>query len=99
MAGMLKRDTEVRLPRATKVKNKQAADKQVLTLYQISYFLDMVLTYSDAISLAKFCNHLLLQQDSFLAFSRRRSRIQSGDCLPFLSQCRGLLLLSKGLLW
>ena len=33
---MLKRDTEVRLPRATKVKNKQAADKQVLTLYQIS---------------------------------------------------------------
>ena len=29
---MLKRDTEVRLPRATKVKNKQAADKQVLIL-------------------------------------------------------------------
>jgi len=29
MAGMSSRDTEVRLPRATKVKNKQAADKQV----------------------------------------------------------------------
>lgn len=29
MAGMSNRDTEVRLPRATKVKNKQAADKQV----------------------------------------------------------------------
>lgn len=29
LAGMSSRDTEVRLPRATKVKNKQAADRQV----------------------------------------------------------------------
>lgn len=32
LAGMSSRDTEVRLPRATKVKNKQAADKQVTHL-------------------------------------------------------------------
>lgn len=32
MAGMSARDTEVRLPRTTKVKNKQPADKQVRIL-------------------------------------------------------------------
>ena len=34
--GVRERDMEVRLPRATKVKNKQAADKQVFHFVDVS---------------------------------------------------------------
>ena len=49
LAGMSSRDTEVRLPRATKVKNKQAADRQVNLLHLPLSFVNLLQLTCDQI--------------------------------------------------